>query len=121
MKNRTSGVFGLLGLLVLSLVVAPSSYADDGVIIYRAKGQGTKFSAAKKSLESNYSYPQQAYQGTTIYYGEGTNLNPDVYSSRVVSFYVTFDNPSTVHAGHGYSDVNASKRDARILPRRIRR
>jgi len=122
MKNRTTGIFGLLGLLALSFVVTQPVQAEDGVVIYRAKGQSGRFAIAKKSaMRSSYSYTQQAYQGTTIYYGEGTNLDPNVYSSRVVSFYVTFENPTVIHAGHGYADVNADKRDARIIRRRILR
>jgi len=122
MKNRTTGILGLLGLMAMSFVLTPAVHAEEGVIIYRAKGQNGRFAVAKQSaMRSNYSYTQQAYQGTVVYYGEGTNLDPDVYSSRVVSLNVSFDKPSVIRAGHAYADPDARKRDTRIFPRRVLR
>lgn len=120
MKIIVKGMVGLMGLVALGLVATPKSHAEDGVIIYRAEDRGAG-RAAKGELRpaGTYSYTQRAYQGTLIYYGEGTNRNPNVYSSRVVSFYVTFDNPTVIHAGHAYGDVDADKRDTRTFPRRL--
>ncbi|MFK5924222.1 MAG: hypothetical protein QM496_18750 [Verrucomicrobiota bacterium] len=117
MKKRVTGILGLLGLLVLGMAAPAKSQAEDGVIIYRAGDRGGRFETANRSLKSNYSYSQRAYQGTLIYYGEGSNRNPNVYSSRVVSVHVTFDQPTVIRAGHGYGDVNASKRDTKFFPR----
>jgi hypothetical protein len=120
MKKRAKWGFAVLGLVAVGLLVAPDISADEGVIIYRAenRGQAAKFRAAERAAaKPQYSYTQQAYQGTTVYFGEGTNLDPNVYSSRVVSFYVTFDNPTVIHAGHRYSDPGADNRDTRIFPR----
>ncbi len=116
MKKRITVISGLLGLMAMSFCVAPTIHAEDGVVIYRAKGHGSRFAAAKKSLQSNYSYTQQAYQGTVIYYGEGTNLNPDIYSSRVVSFFFSRNKPGVIQAGHRYADPEARKRDTRFFP-----
>lgn len=111
----------MLGLLALGFAATPKSYADDGVIVYRAEGHGGRFAAAERAAKSSYSYAQRAYGGTHIYYGEGTNRNPDIYSSRVISFFVTFENPTVIHAGHGLDDADAGKRDVvRIFPRRRR-
>ncbi len=113
------GVFGL-GLLAMGTGALSRAQAEDGVVIYRAeaRGQAAKFRAAERAAaRSQYSYTQQAYQGTTVYFGEGSNLDPNVYSSRVVSFYVTFDDPTVIHAGHRYSDPEAGQRDTRIFPR----
>lgn len=123
MKKRATGFFGLLVLATLSVVMTPETYAEDGVIIYRSEdhGRSNRFRSAERSAKSagTYSYSQRAYQGTLIYYGAASNLNPNVYSSRVVSFFVTFENPTVIHAGHGYGDADADKRDTRIFPRRI--
>lgn len=120
MKKRAKWVFGMLGLAALGMLAAPDISAEEGVIIYRAESRGpaAKFRAAERAAtKTQYSFTQQAYQGTTVYFGEGTNLDPNVYSSRVVSFYVTFDNPTVIHAGHRYGDPGADKRDTRIFPR----
>lgn len=123
MKKRATEFVGLFVLAALSLVLTPEIYAEDGVIIYRAGDHGgsNRFRSAERSAKSagTFSYSQRAYQGTLIYYGEASNRNPNVYSSRAVSFFVTFENPTVVHAGHGYGDVDADKRDTRIFPRRI--
>lgn len=121
MRKFNEMVFSLLGLVALSFATTSTSLADEGVIIYRAgsRGQASRFDAAERAAKSKYSYTQRAYQGTHIYYAEGTNRDPNVYSSRVVSFYVTFDNPTVIHAGHGLDDPDAGKRDAiKIFPRR---
>lgn len=123
MRKYLRMVFGFIGLAVMGFISTPGSYADEGVIIYRASDHGlrSRLAAAERAAKSEYSYTQRAYQGTHIYYAEGTNRDPDVYSSRVVSFFVTFDNPTVVHAGHGLGDADAGKRDAiRIFPRRRR-
>ncbi|MCF6313978.1 MAG: hypothetical protein L3J39_16145 [Verrucomicrobiales bacterium] len=120
MKKRLTGTLGLLGLMVLGFAAPSQSHAEDGVIIYRADHRGSKsgrFAAAEKSAKSNYSYTQRAYQGTLIYNGEGNNQNPDIYSSRVFSLFVTFDKPTVIRAGHGYGDANASRRDTKFFPR----
>lgn len=120
MKKIAKVMMGLMGLVALGLVTTPKSHAEDGVIIYRAEDRGAG-RAAKGELRpaGTYSYTQRAYQGTLIYYGEGSNRNPDVYSSRGVSFFVTFDKPTVIKAGHAYGDVDADNRDARIFPRRL--
>jgi len=121
MKKGSTGIVGLLGLMALSFVTVSVARADDGVIIYRAKGHRDRFAAAEQAAKSTYSYTQRAYGGTHIYYAEGTNRDPDVYSSRVVSFFVTFENPTVIHAGHSLDDADAGKRDlVRIFPRRRR-
>ncbi|NOY00199.1 MAG: hypothetical protein GXP30_10755 [Verrucomicrobia bacterium] len=121
MKKKITGMTGVMALMALSFFVTPTAYAEDGVIIYRAKSSGERFATAKKSLQSNYSYTQQAYQGTVVYYGEGTNLNPNIYSSRVVSFFFSRNKPGVIQAGHRYADPEAKKRDTRIFSRGVLR
>lgn len=96
----------LLALVATAAFALPTVHADDEIeILYSASSKKNRFASATEAAKDLDAAPLmpavRAQYDAFVYRREGiATARHDELMSAVISFYVTFDDPTTIYLGH---------------------